>query len=196
MDTASRSVKESINETSRAAKEATDRARAVGESITETVAEAANAATNMSSKAAEQSREVMMMGMRTATGAGSKVADSNFGRIHRMMPSAAHAMDIYRDAPERSAEQVQALFFAAVTMGRGLQHMQHAWLEMMDHTMGNGSRKPQGLWRCKNIIELAEVQCDLYMEAINHAFASTSWLLELTSRTAQEAGRPLQIHHH
>lgn len=196
MDTASRSDKESIYETSQAAKEATDRARAVGESITETVAETANAATNMSSKAAEQSREVMMMGMRTAAGVGSKVADINFGRSHHMMSSAAHAMDIYRDASERSAERVQALFSSAMSMGRGLQHMQHAWLEMMDQTMGNRSRKPQDLLRCKNIVELAEVQRDLYMDAINHAFESTSRLLELAGRTAQEAVRPLQIHHH
>jgi len=196
MDVAARNTKDSINETSQAAKQATDRARDVGESVTETVAETANAATNMSSKAAEQSREVMMMGMRTAAGVGSKVADINFGRSHHMMSSAAHAMDIYREASERSAERVQALFSTAMSMGRGLQTMQHAWLEMMDHSMGDGARKPQDLLRCKNMVELAEVQRDLYMDAINNAVESTSRLLELAGRAVQEAARPLQSHHH
>ena len=81
--------------------------------MTETVAETANAAANMSSKAAEQSREVMMMGMRTAAGVGGRVADISFGRGHHLMASAAHAMDIYRDASERSAGRVQALFSSA-----------------------------------------------------------------------------------
>ncbi len=195
MDTASRNTKDSINETSQAAKNATDRAREVGGSITETVAETANAATNMSSKAAEQSRDVVMMGMRTAA-ASSKVADINFGRSHHLMSSAAHAMDIYRDASERSAEQVQALFSSAMSMGRGLQTMQHAWLEMMDHSMETAAHKPQDLLRCKNLVELAEVQRDLYMDAVNRAFESTSRLLEMAGRTAQEAVRPLQSHHH
>ena len=196
MEAASRTAKDSINETSQAAKNATDRAKEVGESITETVAETANAATNMSSKAAEQSREVMLMGMRTAAGVGSKVADINFGRSHHLMSSAAHAMDIYRDASERSAERVQALFSSAMSMGRGLQSMQHAWLEMVDHTMEHAAHKPQDLLRCKNIVEVAEVQRDLYLDALTHAFESTTRLLELAGRTAQEAVRPLQSHHH
>jgi hypothetical protein len=50
--------------------------------------------------------------------------------------------------------------------------------------------------RCKNIIELAEVQRDLYIDALNHAFESTSRLLDIASRTAQDAVRPLQSHAH
>ena len=164
--------------------------------MTETVAETANAAANMSSRAAEQSREVMMMGMRTAAGVSSRVADINFGRGHHMMSSAAQAMDVYRDASERSAERVHALFSSAMTWGRGLQQMQHAWLEMMDHTMENAAHKPQDLLRCKNMVELAEVQRDLYLDAVNHAFESTSRLLDLAGRAAQAAVRPLHARPH
>ena len=160
--------------------------------MTETVAETANAATNLSAKAAEQSREVLLMGVRTAAGVGSRVADISFGRGHHLMSSAAHVMDVYRDASERSAERVQALFSSAMVMGRGLQSMQHAWLEMMDHSMEHAAHKPQDLLRCKNMTELAEVQRDLYLDAINHAFESTSRLLDLAGRTAQDAVRPLR----
>jgi hypothetical protein len=146
----------------------------------------------MSSKAAEQGREVLMMGMRTAAGVGSRVADVSFGRGHHMMSSAAQAMDIYRDASERSAERVKALFSSAMLMRRGLQTMQHAWLEIIDHTMENAAHKPQDLLRCKNMVELAEAQRNLYLDAVNHAFESTSRLLDLAGRTAQDAVRPLQ----
>lgn len=196
MDSAGKVAKEASSETSQAAQHAADRAKDIGNGMTETVAETANAATNMSTKAAEQSREVMLMGVRTAAGVGSRVADINFGRSHHMMSSAAHAMDVYREASEKSAERVQALFSSVMTMGRGLQSMQHAWLEMMDHSMEHAAHKPQDLLRCKSMVELAEVQRDLYLDALNHTFESTSRLLEIASRTAQDAVRPLQSNHH
>ena len=192
VEAATKATKDSISETSQLANKAADRAKEAGISMTETVAETAHAATNLSSKAVEQSREVMMMGMRTAAGVGGRVGDINFGRSQHLMSSAAQAMDIYRDASERSAERVQALFSSAMTFGRGLQTMQHAWLEMVDHSMEHAAHKPQDLLRCKNIVELAEVQRDLYIDAINHAFESTTRLLDLAGRTAQDAVRPLR----
>ena len=91
-----------------------------------------------------------------------------------------------------SSERVHALFSSAMVVSRGLQSMQHAWLEMMDHTMEHATHKPQDLLRCKNAIEVAEVQRDLYLDAINHAFESTSRLLDIAGRTAQDAVRPLR----
>lgn len=192
MEAATRATKGAISETAQAVQNGADRSKEAGQSMTETVAETAHAATNLSSKAAEQSREAMLMGVRAAAGVGSHVADINFGRGRDLMSSAKHAMDIYRDASERSADHVQALFSSAMMMGRGLQSMQHAWLEMIDHTMEHAAHKPQDLLRAKNIVELAEVQRDLYLNAINHAFESTSRLLDIASRTAQDAVRPLR----
>ncbi len=196
VDAGSKTTKETIHDASQVAQNAADRAREAGQSMTETVAETANAAATMSSKAAEQSREVMMMGVRTAAGVGSRVADINFGRGHHLLASAAHAMDIYRDASERSSERVHALFSSCMTFGRGMQTLQHAWLEMLDHTMENAAHKPQDILRCKNVVELAEVQRDLYIDAINHAFESTSRLLDIAGRTAQDAVKPLRSNAH
>jgi len=192
IEAAGKATRDAIGETSQAAQNGADRAKEAGQSMTETLAETAQAAATMSSKAAEQGRDVMMIGVRTAAGVGSRVADIGFGRSHHMMSSAAQAMDIYRDASERSAERVQALFSSAMLVGRGLQSMQHAWLEMIDHTMEHGAHKPQDLLRCKNVVELAEVQRDLYLDAINHAFETTGRLLDMAGRTAQDAVRPLR----
>lgn len=191
-----KSAKEAIGETTQVAQDAADRAGEAGQAATETVAETVHTAASLTSKAAERSREVMLMGVRTAAGVGSQVADISFGRGQHMLSSAVQAMDIYREATERSAERVQALVSSYMIFGRGLQSLQHAWIEMLDHSMGNGGHKPQDVLRCQNIVELAEVQRDLYLDAINHAFASTTKLLDLAGRAAQEAVRPLQSHTH
>ena len=192
IDATTKTAKESIGEAGQVAQDGANRAKEVAHSMTETVSQTAEAAANVSSKAAEQGREVMMMGARTAADVGSRVADISFGRGRHLLASAAHAMDIYRDASERSAERMQALFSSYMTFGRGLQNMQHALLEIADHTIEHAAHKPQDMLRCKNMVELAEVQRDLYVDAINHAFESTSRLLDIVGRTAQDAVRPLQ----
>jgi hypothetical protein len=88
------------------------------------------------------------------------------------------------------------LFTSYLTFGRGLQQMQHAWLEIVDHSLEKASHKPQDLFRCKNLVELAEVQRGLYLDTVNHAVESGSRLLELAGRAAQDAARPLQNHRH
>jgi Phasin protein len=158
-----------------------------------TVAEtAADTMTAMSSKAIEQSREAIMAGVHTAAGVGSNLADISFGRGHDVLSAATHMMDIYRDASERTTGGVQALFSSWMAIGRGLQQMQQAWLGILDHTVENTGHKPQDILRCKNMIEVAEVQRDLCVGAVNHALESSSRLIELMNQTAQNAARPLQ----
>jgi len=195
-DAAGKATKDTVNEGAKAMEDGADQARHAAQIMTESVAETADAATTMSSKVAEQEREVMMMAARTAAGVSGRVADIGFGRSHRMLNSTATAMDIYRDASERSAEHVHALFTSYMSLGRGLQQMQHAWLEMIDQRLEHAAHKPQDLLRCKNLIELAEMQRDLYLDTINYAVESGSRLLEMASRTAQEAARPLQNGRH
>jgi hypothetical protein len=196
IDAVGKATKETISETSQAAQDGGDHGKEASQKVTETVAETAGAAAQMSAKAAEQSREVMMMGMRTVADIGSRVADISFGRGHHVMASTVQAMDVYRDATERSAERAKALFSSAMIVGRGWQQMQKTLLEMVDYTMENAAHKPQDLLRCENIVGLAEVQRDLYLGAVNHAFESTTRLLDLAGRMVQDAARPLQSHHH
>ena len=196
IDTATKSTKDNLSQTEQMAQQVTDKANDVAHAMAETVAETADAATEMSSKVAHQGRQAMMLGVRTAAGVGGRIADINFGRGHHLLASTAQAMDVYRDAAERSADRLQALFNSYVTFGRGVQQMQHAWLEMLDHSIENAGHKPQDLLRCNNLVELAEVQRDLYLDAVHYAFDASSRLLEMAGRTAQEAVRPLQTGRH
>jgi hypothetical protein len=158
----------------------------------ETVAEAVDTASAMSSKAVEEAREAMMAGVRTVASVGGHVADISFDRGHNLLASATHTMDIYRDASERSADGIQALFSSWMAMGRGLQQVQRAWLEIFDQSMEHAVHKPQDLLRCKTIVEVAEVQRDLYVDAVSQAITSSSRLLEMVNHTARDAMRPLQ----
>jgi hypothetical protein len=196
VDAAGEATKETVSESAKAMENGAEHARHAAHTMTDSVAETADAATTISSKVAEQGREAMMMAARTAAGVGGRVADIGFGRGHRLLNSTATAMDIYRDASERSAERVHALFTSYMTLGRGLQQLQQAWLEMVDQSLEHAAHKPQDLLRCKNLIELAEVQRDLYLDTISYAVESGSRLLELASRAAQEAARPLQNGRH
>lgn len=194
IEAAGKVSKEALNETTAAAQAAAVPAKEMTHVIAETVAHTADAAADISSRAAGQSREAMLLSVRTAAGVGSRVADISFDRGHRWLASAAQAMDIYRDATERSAGRVQALFASNLTFGLGLQAIQHAWLEMIDHTMDKAARKPWDMLRCNNVVELAEAQRDFYVDAIDRAFESTGRLLDIAGRTAQDAVRPLRSH--
>jgi len=175
-----------------AAIEAVGRAAKDSISQTEHAAEAVSAA---SSKAAAAEQALLMTGVRTVADAGGKIADSTINRGHHLLASAVQAMDIYTDATERSAERVQALVSSCMAMGRGVQKMQHAWLQMIERSVDTAARRPQDLLQCKNLVEVAKVQRDLYTDAVNRAFESSSRMLELASNTAQEAFEPLQAQH-
>jgi hypothetical protein len=192
-----------MSETSRAAettKKATDQTARIAPGAADMAAKAAKDTVNETNHVAEQAREagrnLMETVAETAHAAATGMADIGFGRSHRLVASAANAMDIYRDASERSVERAQALFSSYVTVGRGLHDMRHAWLEIVDHTIERATHKPRDLFRCKNMVELAEVQRDLYLDAFNRALESTSRLIDIAGRTAQDAVRPLQQNHH
>jgi phosphoribosyl-ATP pyrophosphohydrolase len=169
-----------------------DHSKEASHSTAETVAEAVDTATAMSSKVVEEAREAMMAGVRTVASVGSHVADISFDRSHNLLASATHTMDIYRDASERSADGIQALFSSWMAMGRGLQQMQRACLEIFDQSMEHVAHKPRDLLRCKTVVDVAEVQRDLYVDAVSQAITSSSRLLEMMNSTARDAMRPLQ----
>jgi phage major head subunit gpT-like protein len=160
--------------------------------VTDTISRQVDAATEVSQQVADQGRDVLLMGMRAAAGVNGRIVDIGYGRGHRVLTATAQAMDIYRDAAERSAEQMQALFGCYLTLGRGLWQMQHAMVERLDQTVDHAGPKPQDLLRCKSLVELAEVQRDLYLNAVSLAFETSSDMLRLAGRSAQEAIQPLQ----
>ena len=183
---------EITDQTQALTQQAADQAREASEAVVDTISRSAEAATDMSEQVADQGRDVLMMGVRAAAGVNGRIVEIGCGCSHRMLESATRAMDIYRDASKSTADRVQALFTSYLTLGRGMQQIQHAWLNRLDHVVEQAAHRPQDLLRCKSVVELAEAQRDIYLGAVNEAFVSSSLLLQLAGRTAQDAMRPLQ----
>ncbi|HSU05779.1 MAG TPA: phasin family protein [Acetobacteraceae bacterium] len=169
-----------------------DEARDIGVSVADTVARTADAAVDITQRVAEQGREVIWLGVRAAAGVNGRLADVSYGRSHHVLGQTARALEIYRKTGESTAENMQALFTSWMSFGRGMQEMQHAWLELLDHATGNGARKPQDVLRCKSVDEAAEIQRDLWFDAVNHAMEASTRMLQIAGRVSQEAMRPLQ----
>jgi Phasin protein len=184
--------REGLGQAEEAAQHTVEELHGVGEAVAETVVRTADAAVEMGQRVAEQGQEVMLLGVRTAAGMNGRIADAGYVRGHRVLGAAARVLDICREAGDSTAENVQALFSAYMTLGRGAQQMQHACLELLDRAVDRAAHKPQDLLRCKTLEEVAEVQRDLYLDAVNHAIESSTTLLQLAAQTAQQAMRPLQ----
>lgn len=187
-----RTAREGLGQAEETAQATAEELHNVSEAVAETVARTADAAVEMGQRVAEQQREVMLLGVRAAAGMNGRMADVGYGRSHRALGAAAHALNLFREASDSSAENMQALFSAYMTLGRGAQQVQHACIDLLDRAVARAAHRPQDLLRCKTIEELAEVQRDLYLDAVNHALESSTTLLQLVSQTAQQAMRPLQ----
>lgn len=191
-DTASRTAREAMDRGEDVAHQTVEDLRDVGETVADTVVKTTDAAVEMGQRVAEQGQEVMMLGVRAAAGMNGRLAEAGYGRGHRVLGAAARALQVWQEASSTTAENVQALFSTYFTVGQGLQQMQHAYVEMLDRAVDQAAHKPQALLRAKSLVELAEVQRDLYLDAVNRAVESSTTLLQIAAQTAQQAMRPLQ----
>jgi hypothetical protein len=200
---AASAAREGVREVRPAARETLDRTeelghrfaegtRDIGDAMTDAAVRTAGVASEMGQRAAEQGRDVMLLGLRSAAGMNGRFADVSYGRSHHLLGATARALDIYREAGEHTAENVQALITSSISLGRGIQQMQHAYVDLWGRAMERAKRKPQDVLHAKTLEELAEVQRDLYLDAVNYALEASTTLLQLTARVTQDAMRPLQ----
>jgi hypothetical protein len=187
----SRAAREAVEQGSELGHHAAEDFREVGETMADTMVRTTDAAVEIGQRVAEQSRDVMLLGVRAAAGMNGRLADAGYGGSHRALGAASRALQICQQASDNTAEHVEALFSATMTVGRGLQQMQHACLDMLDRAVDGAAHRPQDLLRCKSLEELAEVQRDLYLDAVNRAVESSTTLLQIAAQTAQQAMRPL-----
>jgi hypothetical protein len=190
VDSTVRSSKEALGRAEDVLNRTVNEAGAIGSSVADTMARTAEASVDLSQRVAEQGREVVRFGMRTAGNVNSRFADTSYDRNQRALEAATRALEIYREAAESSAEKVQTLFASWMNLGRGVQHMQLAYLQLLDRTLKGASHKPQDLLRAKSLEEFAAIQRDLYIDTVNYALEASSALLQMAAGVAQEA-RPV-----
>ena len=95
-----------------------------------------------------------------------------------------------------TAEDVQALLSSYAHLGLGLQQMQHAYFDLLHRSLERatkrGARKPQDLFRSNSLLEFAEIQRDLYRDAVGLTFEASMTMLRFASQVARDALQPLE----
>jgi hypothetical protein len=171
-------------------------ARNIGERTAEAAARTADTVADvtrdMTQRVADQGREAVRLGLRAVAGAQAPLADVSYDRSRRLVETTARVTDIYHDAAQRTADDVQALVGSFTSLGRGLQQYQHAYLDVLNRSLESVSRKQQDLFRANSPVELAEVQRDIYLDAVNNMLTGSTMLLQIAGQIAQEAVKPLQ----
>jgi hypothetical protein len=171
---------------------ASARARELAEEGAKASEQVAEAAVQAARTATEQSQENLNAGVQLLLQAQAPLAEVGYEQGRRFAAASARIADLYREAAERSADDTHALVAAFSSLGRGLQQWQHACFDLMSRSLERAAGRREALFRCRSAVELAEAQRDLYLDGIDTLFTSSVTLLELSSRIAQDAVRPLQ----
>jgi hypothetical protein len=164
---------------------ATEQAREATATAAGDVRRVADEATTVTTQAAAAGGETVLAGTRTA-------AEAAYAGSANALDTAARVLDIYRDAAERSAAQLEAMAAAGLAFGTGVQRMQHAWLQAANRALTQAGRRPQDLLRYASMTDVAALQRDLYLGAVSAAFETSTTLFDLAGRTARDAMMPLQ----
>ena len=175
-----------------AANRAADATREAGEQGGQAAQRSAEVVGLLASRALEQGREGVRQGFRTVAEAQRPVAERGYAQGQQAIETAARVSEAYRQAAERTAEDVQALAVSYTHLLRGAQQWQHACFDMAQRALQRFGSRPQALLRAGSPVEAAQIQRDLYVEMVNSAISSGSTLLQLAGQVAQDTARPLQ----
>jgi len=100
---------------------------------------------------------------------------------------AGRGIQVYRQATENTAENLDAVLMCSLDLGHRAQRMQQAWLCVLGRSLSLAVRGPAGLLYFKSMAELIEAQQSMYVEAYNAVECGTR-LLQLPMRVAHKAG--------
>jgi hypothetical protein len=160
--------------------------------IPQSVVEEVTSTMEAVSENVSEGQYLLIAGVRSA----GAIAKIGLDRGQRLLASTVQVMDVYRDATTRSTDRLQAMLSSCFTFGRGMQQMQRVYLTALDQTIQIVARKPRDALRYDNIVAVAEIQRDLYLEAVRLGHDTSQQLLDITIRAATEAALPLQSNTH
>lgn len=103
-----------------------------------------------------------------------------------------HAADVYRESTEFAAERMKALLSAYSVLSGGFQEIQKTYVEVLQRSMEIAANGPRELMQCKSVSDLASVQRDLFRRGLDGWFESSSKLIGVSSRIAEDAMRPAE----
>jgi hypothetical protein len=170
--------------------------RESGERATEAAGQAAGATADFTRRTAREARDAAVLGMRALADAQAPLVNASYEEGRRLLENTARVTDVYREAADRTSGDMHALISSYTRLGRGVQEMQHAYFDLLRLGLDRLQRKPQDIWRARSMVEIAEVQRDLFTNGLETGLSMTSTLLQLSAKIVQEAMQPLQERSH
>jgi hypothetical protein len=156
----------------------------------------AETAAETARRATDQGREAAGSGLRALTSAQGPLVDEGFEQSRRALETTARVTDVYRQAAERAADDVRALFDSWMSFGRGLQQWQQTYADALRQSLESVAAKRQALLQSDSPVRFAEVQRDLYIDLVNNTVQASTRLFELTGHIVEESARPLRERAH
>jgi len=143
-------------------------------------------------RAMDQGQEAIRLTLRAITAAQTPVAEGSLAHGVRFSDNLAEIAQIYLQATERTAGDLESLALCYGQIGQAMQHWQTAAADLMQRLMKRAGDKPQSVFSCKSVTELAQWQHDMYAEMLGAFVSANHAMLQLTSQVAQNAMRPLE----
>ncbi|CAH2600024.1 protein of unknown function [Rhodovastum atsumiense] len=162
----------------------------------DSIAQASQAAAGRVRQVGEDGSEATAASLRAMAGLQEPFAQAGLEQGRRFAEATIRMTEAYREASERSAGDVQAMVASFASLSRGAQHWQNTWFELMQNAFGRAQRRHHDLLGCRSMVALAEVQRDMYLEAVEDMLGANTRLLRLAGQIVEEAARPLQERGH
>ena len=176
----------------RSAGTAADATRSTARAAAETVGRGAETAAETARRAAELGRETAMSGLRAMANAQGPLTEAGFEQSRRALEITSRVTDVYRQAAERAADDVHAIFDSWMSLGRGVQQWQQAYVDASRQSLESLATKRQNMLQSDSPVRFAEVQRDLYVDLVSNTVQASTRLLELTGQIVQDLVRPLR----
>lgn len=146
----------------------------------------------ISTEAATLAEDAGQVAAEAATHATRLVADAIEQHSKHLSEGMAKAGDFYRESTEFAADRMNALLSAYAVMASGAQEIQKTYLDILQRSFAMATTGPGELMRCANLSEVAGVQQDLLRKSLDEWLESSSKLLRVSGKVAEDAVRPIE----
>jgi hypothetical protein len=128
---------------------------------------------------------------RRLTEAHGEVTEAIAEHGSRAIDAVNRAGEIYRDATGAHSEDMAALLSSYSVVAKGLQEIQHVWIDALQKTLQRSVQAPQRL-RWSNFSEIAQSHRDMLRENMGNLLEANARVLRIAGKTAEEAARPIE----
>ncbi|MBV9523882.1 MAG: phasin family protein [Alphaproteobacteria bacterium] len=136
--------------------------------------------------------ETTRRGVEALSDRSHRIAGEFGSQLEKTRHGAIEAAEIYTATAHATAERMKVLTEASRATASGVQEFRQAWVDWVNDALQTNGRAAQQLFQCRSLRELAEVQRSYAEESLSGWLESSSRMLQLTRRIAEDALHPIE----